>query len=283
MSTAEQERTSDCEACEHVLQAISAFARLHAIKLYRLTVTLPDSVPVLPCLDHEVMLHEGISPHAAMYIEETDNGGLHEVVCVPAKQSLEIDVVSTSGEHTNESHVRLVNLLRECLPNYTVRVNGPLWFRGDRRVARACRAQISLRDVLVSADFESLNRALNRLKTIGALMEKQSRVASWTVRTVTGPLLAVTGFVSYQILGSFTESLGDVWVQGLRYSIVGGLGAVFLYLGLKAVHLTEMANRVWKRSSEYGLILSERQRIADGSSSSIAPGPNVGLHSRSQQ
>jgi hypothetical protein len=34
-----------------------------------------------------------------------------------------------------------------------------------------------------------------------------------------------------------------------------------LYGGLKAVHLTEMANRVWKRSAEYGLILSERRRL----------------------
>lgn len=263
MSTVNQDGTSDCESCEHVLQAISTFARLHAIKLYRLTVTTPDSVPVLPCLDHEVMLHEGISPHAAMYIEETENGGLHEVVCIPTKQSLEIDTVSTSGEHTDESHARLVNLLRKCLPNYTIQINGPLWFRGDRRVSRACRAQLSLRDVLINTDFESLARSLNQLQIIGALMEKQSRVASWTVRTITGPLLAVAGFLSYQVLGLSTGALGDAWVQILRYSVVGCLGAVFLYFGLKAVHLTEIANRVWKRSSEYGLILSERKRIAD--------------------
>jgi len=39
------------------------------------------------------------------------------------------------------------------------------------------------------------------------------------------------------------------------------VGAFFLYYGLKAVHLTEMANRVWKRSAEYGLILTERNRL----------------------
>jgi len=38
-------------------------------------------------------------------------------------------------------------------------------------------------------------------------------------------------------------------------------GVFLLYAGLKAVHLTEMANRVWKRSAEYGLILSERRRL----------------------
>ena len=105
-------------------------------------------------------------------------------------------------------------------------------------------------------------RALDRLRAVGQLMEKQSRVASWTVRTVTGPMLAFAGFASYGILGLLTSHIGTTWVQGLRYAVVGGLGTVFLYLGLKAVHLTEMANRVWKRSAEYGLILDERRRLA---------------------
>jgi hypothetical protein len=39
------------------------------------------------------------------------------------------------------------------------------------------------------------------------------------------------------------------------------LGAVFLYFGLKAVQLTEMSNRVWKRTAEYNLILAERRRL----------------------
>ena len=76
---------------------------------------------------------------------------------------------------------------------------------------------------------------------------------------VTGPLLALVGFVSYGALGLLTAFVGVDWVQGLRYVVVGGAGTVFLYLGLKAVHLTEMANRVWKRSAEYGLILAERR------------------------
>ena len=32
---------------------------------------------------------------------------------------------------------------------------------------------------------------------------------------------------------------------------------VFLYYGLKAVQLTEMSNRVWKRTAEYNLILGD--------------------------
>ena len=95
-------------------------------------------------------------------------------------------------------------------------------------------------------------------------MEKQSRVASWSVRTVTGPLLALGGFLSYRVLGMLTESIGSVGVQALQYLTVGLLGAVFLYLGLKAVHLTEVAGRIWKRSAEYQLILRDRERLASG-------------------
>ena len=261
----------DCESCQRFFEAIAEFARLHAVKLYRLSVTLPEPMPVLPCLDHEAMLHEGISPHAAAYIEDLDSGGLHEVVCVPARRRIEVDIVSTAGEHTDESHRRLLERLRERFPDHRVVVNGPSWLRGDRRVARACRAQVPLRAILVDRDFERLRHALDQLRTIGTLMEKQSRVASWSMRTVTGPMLALGGFVSYQVLGSLTGELGADWVQWLQYGIVGTLGAVFLYLGLKAVHLTEMANRVWKRCSEYGLILRDRERAAARAASEAEP------------
>ena len=49
--------------------------------------------------------------------------------------------------------------------------------------------------------------------------------------------------------------------QERRYAIVGALGAAFFYYGMKAVHLTEIANRVWKRTAEYNLILAERKRL----------------------
>ena len=256
------EPSPDVASCERFVSVILEFARIHAVKLYRLTVDLPEPIPRLPCLDHEAMLHEDISPHAAFYIEDLDSGGLHEVVCVPARRRIEIDVVSTAGEHSVAAHERLVQRLSDRFAGYEVKIRGASWLRGDRRVARACRAQIPLRDVLVSPDFERLEAALERLGAIGRLMEKQSRVASWTMRTVTGPLLAFAGFASYGVLGLLTQQIGAVWVQGLRYAVVGSLGTAFLYLGLKAVHLTEMANRVWKRSSEYGLLLAERRRLA---------------------
>ncbi len=253
-------RSPDCESCQRFFDAVAEFARLHAVKLYRLSFTLPAGVPVLPCLDHEAMLHEGIAPHAAAYIEDLESGGLHEVVCVPARRRIEVDVVSTVGEHTQESHARLLDRLGQRFPDHRIIVNGPSWLRGDRRVARACRAQVPLRDILVGEDFPSLHLALEQLRTIAALMEKQSRVASWSVRTVTAPILAVAGVISYQVLGTFTDTLGEVAVQWTQYLAVGTLGTAFLYFGLKAVHLTEMANRVWKRCSEYTLILKDRER-----------------------
>ena len=253
--------TGDCESCRRFFEIVGERARLHAVKLYRLSVALPEPVPVLPCLDHEAMLHEGIPPHAAAYIEDLDGGGLHEIVCVPARRRIEVDIVSTDGEHTTASHARLVGFLRERFPGQTIQINGPSWLRGDTRVTRACRAQISLREVLMDDDMVRLTAALDRLKTIGGLMEKQSRVASWSVRTITGPLLAFAGFVTFQGLGALTGEIGAAWVQWLQVGTVGALGAVFLYLGLKAVHLTEVASRIWKRGSEYGLILAERRRL----------------------
>ena len=253
---------TDAAACREFLDALSAFARLHAVKMYRVSVPLPEPLPVLPCLDHEAKLHEGVPPHAAAYIEDIDGGGLHEVVCVPSRRRIEVDVVSTAGEHTQASHARLVDRLRRLFPRHRIAVEGPSWLRGDRRVARACRARAPLREVLTGCDFPRLHRAVDQLRAVSSVMEKQSRVASWSVRTVTGPLLAFGGFLSYQVLGMLTDRIGAVAVQGLQYLAVGLLGAVFLYLGLKAVHLTAVAGRIWKRSAEYQLILRDRERLA---------------------
>ena len=51
-------------------------------------------------------------------------------------------------------------------------------------------------------------------------------------------------------------------MTALRYTARRRCSArAFLYYGLKAVQLTEMSNRVWKRTAEYNLILAERQRL----------------------
>ena len=254
--------TADCQACTDVFEAVRVFADLRAIKLYRLEVPLDPPVPGLPCLDHEAMLHEGIAPHAAAYVETQDDGELHEIVLIPSRRRVEIDTASTVHEHSSEGRERLLGRLRDQFPDWTLSVNGLSWVRGDRRVARACRAQVPLREVLSGNDFDQLEVSLDRLRTVGALMEKQSRVASWSVRTVTGPMLAVLGFLVYQGLGRLAPQVGGVAISGLQAAVVGATGTLFLYFGLKAVHLTEMANRVWKRASEYRLILDERRRLA---------------------
>ena len=249
----------DCDVCDRFFAGVAEFARLRAVKLYRLQVEFAAAVPNLPCLDHEAVLHATVSPHVAAYIEDSETGELHEVAIIPSRHRVEIDVVSTFGEHTRSGLELLLGRLRGRFPDLSYVVNGLSWLRGDRRVAGACRAQVTLRQVLLDGDFDQLSRALDRLRIVAALMEKQSRVASWTVRTVTAPLLAVIGFLVYQGVGELVPEIGGQVVGSLQVLVVGVTGAVFLYLGLKAVHLTEMANRTWKRASEYGLIINERR------------------------
>jgi hypothetical protein len=245
-----------------VFEALQPFGRVLSVKLYRLQLNPPLEVPTLPCLDHEAMLHEGIPPHAAAYLQDATSGDIHELVVIPARRRVEVDTVSTFGEHSDESRARLVAHVQQRCPQHRVTVKGPSWWRGERRVAQACRAQVSLRDVLLGTDVPRVKAAIDRLATIGSLMEKESRVASWGVRTVTAPVLAAAGVGLFTVLGGLTSRLGETGVTALRYSLVTGLGVAFLYYGLKAVQLTEMANRVWKRTAEYNLILVERQRLA---------------------
>ena len=255
----------EADAYQQVAGALADSYRILSIKLYRLALEPAPAIPTLPCLDHEAMLHEGIAPHAAVYIEERSTGDLHEAVIVPGRRRIDIDVVSTFGECSPESRERLRDTLRNRFPEYVIGIKEPSRLRGDRRVAKACRAQVALRDVLLGSDLDRTSVAISRLQTIGALMEKESRVASWSVRTVTGPLLAGVGFVSFLLLGKLAPSLGSSSVETLRYIVVGVVGACFLYFGLKAVQLTEMSNRVWKRAAEYTLLIAERRRLEDGS------------------
>jgi hypothetical protein len=166
------------------------------------------------------------------------------------------------GECSPQAHERFLQTLKDKFPGLRIAAAGPSWLKGDLRVAKACRAQVTLRDVLTGADIEHTKASIDRLQTISVLMEKESRVASWGARTVMTPLMAVVGFLTYQLLGALGSRAGYGWAPALRYVIIGLLGGYFLYYGLKAVQLTQMANRVWKRSAEYGLILAERRKLA---------------------
>lgn len=248
-------------AVGQLLDTLRPFGPVLAMKLYRLTPDGMPTVPVLPCLDHEAMLHEGIAPHAAAYIQEAASGDLHEIVCIPAEQRIEIETVSTFGEHSPESQARLVGLLRAGMAGYRLEIKQPSWWRGERRVANACRAQVSLRDVLLNPDLASVKGQVDRLALVGTLMEKHSRAASWGIRTIMSPFLAATGVVLYVLVGALRPASED-WVAVMRYTLLAILGGWFLYYGMKAVQLTDMGNRVWKKSAEYSLILAERKRLA---------------------
>ena len=244
-----------------LLAALEPFGPVLAMKLYRLARADGPPVPILPCLDHEAMLHEGIAPHAAFYIQERASGDLHEIVFIPDERRLEIDGVSTLGEHSAESRDRLLALLKTRLPAFRVQVHEPSWWRGERRVAAACLAQVSLRDVLLGSDLDAVKVQVDRLATIGTIMEKHSRVASWGIRTVMSPLLGAVGVILFLLLGALEPTTGN-WLTIVRYGLLTLIGAWFLYYGMKAVQLTDMGNRVWKRSAEYNLILAERKRLA---------------------
>jgi hypothetical protein len=245
----------------HALDALQPFGSTLSIKLYRVQLEPRPEVPIIPCLDHEAMLHQPVLPHAAAYLQERATGDLHEVVFIPAKKRIQVDTASTWGENSPESHGRLLAFLRTAFPGHRIHVAGLSWWRGERRVADVCRAQVSLRQVLLHDDIAALRADVERLQLISSLMEKQSRVASWGMRTVTGPVLTASAVGLFVLLGGLVSVLGESGVTTLRYTLVGGLGATFLYYGLKAVQLTEMANRVWKRGAEYSLILAERRRL----------------------
>jgi hypothetical protein len=245
------------------LSRLGACGTILAVKIYRVDLDGTSlRLPVLPCLDHEAMLHQHVAPHISAYVLEPAQSEIHEVGVYPSRRWLQIDTVSTLGEFSGPSHARLLDTLKREFPDYRITVKHPSWWRGERRVAEACRAQITLHDVLIVEPSEQSKRQIDRLQMVGALMEKQSRVASWGVRTITGPLLAGAGVALYAVLGVIAPRVGIANVTALQYAIIGTLGAIFLYYGLKAVQLTDMANRVWKRASEYALIQSERRRIA---------------------
>ena len=54
----------------HILRELSAFGPVLAIKLYRIALDPVPAIPILPCLDHEAMLHARVAPHLAAYLQD---------------------------------------------------------------------------------------------------------------------------------------------------------------------------------------------------------------------
>ena len=71
-------------ACQQFIDSLAEVYLIRSIKLYRVKLDPAPIVPVLPCLDHEAMLHEAIPRHAAAYVEDPVSHDLHEVAVLPA-------------------------------------------------------------------------------------------------------------------------------------------------------------------------------------------------------
>lgn len=259
------------DGLNEALAQLQGLGTVLALKAYRVPLDSAGVIPVLPCLDHEAMLHQHVQSHLAAYLQLDGSPDIHEVVIYPGARRLQVDTASTIGEFSDAGHAALLGLLRQRFPGYSIRVHGPSLWRGERRVAAACRGQVSLREVLLGEPDDRVKRQIDRLQMIGSLMEKESRVASWGVRTITAQLLAAVGALVYAGIGYVAPQLGEGLASDLRYTVVGSLGAVFLYYGMKAVQLTEMANRVWKRATEYSVILAERRRLRPSGAAPAAP------------
>src|SRR5262245_25746320 len=207
------------------LARLGACGRLLAVKVYRVDPGPDLRVPVIPCLDHEAMLHQHVAPHVSAYLLEPTHNEIHEVGVYPASHTLKVDTVSTLGEFSPASHRALTGALAREFPGFRIDVIHPSWWRAERRVADACRAQLTLRDVLIGDPSDALKRQIDKLQIVGALMEKQSRVASWGVRTIAGQILAAIGVMLYATLGAVAPRLGLVYVSELQYVVVGTIGA----------------------------------------------------------
>ena len=83
-----------CEFSNQFFSDVETFSHLRAMKLYRLHVAQAQTVPRIPCLDHEAMLHEGIAPHAAAYVEDRETGELHEIVLIPYRSIPEVPMLA---------------------------------------------------------------------------------------------------------------------------------------------------------------------------------------------
>jgi hypothetical protein len=243
----------------HFLDTLARENRLFCVKTFR--VDLAAGLPVIPCLDHEAQLQGDPAPHISVYLEDAQ-GELHEIGLIASHRRIVVDMPSTFAETSPEARDRMCRRLRELFPGKEVALKSLSFLRGDRRVAQVIRAQLRLRDVLCGEDGPALRWSLEKLRAISDLMEKESRVYSWGVRTMM-PIIGGAGVATFLFIGMFRHSVATQTIEILRSGTVTVLTAGFLYFGLKAVYLTELGTRVWKRATEYKLILDARRSASD--------------------
>lgn len=259
---------SDAAACCEFLKTLTRNHRLYCIKTHR--IELPPDLPVIPCLDHEAQLTGHADPHISVYLEDS-GGDVHEVGLIPVSRSIVVDVASTMAETSREATQQLVGQLRKLFPGSSVSAKSPSILRGDRRVSVLLRAQLRLRDVLHGNDGPDLRFNLEKVRAISDLMEKELRVYSWSVRTMS-PVLGGAGVAAYIAIGIFKHNMSDKEIETIRAVSAFIFSTVFLYFGMRAVYLTELATRVWKRATEYKLILDARKNAAKVATSRVLAG-----------
>src|SRR5438093_409383 len=110
------------------LQALREIGDVLALKEYRVNIEPAPRIPILPCLDHEALLHEGIAPHLAAYVRDR-TGNLHEAVWIPKELRIDVDVASTMNECTEESQSRFIAALAERFPDHQVHATPVSWLK----------------------------------------------------------------------------------------------------------------------------------------------------------
>lgn len=258
MSAIPSAPTASAEAAPFIqfLEALGTDHTVLCAKAFR--VELSCDLPLIPCLDHEAQLQGNPAPHISAYLEDR-NGEFHEVGLIASEHRIVVDAPSTMAETSTAGRDAMVALLRQRFPEYSIVVKQPSWLRGDARVAQVIRSQLLLRDIMKGEETAEVRWSLEKIKAISDLMEKESRVFSWGTRTMT-PALGGTGVAMYLFIGLFRSDLTPHELGLLRSVTVAILTGAFLYFGLKAVYLTGLGTRVWKRATEYKLILDARKR-----------------------
>jgi|GEM_PF-1619253 hypothetical protein len=231
-----------------------------SLKTYRIPLTLDDgSIPITPCLSHEAQLHEHDLPHVGGYVQHCETGRLMGLVYVPLMRRIIVEEESPDAEH---EITEICTFLRLRFPEHDVRVARLRAYSAYVRARVVAEAHLPIIDVLTSDDYEPVQMHLSQLNGIAVLMEKESRVSSWGIRTAYAPLAAAVAFVLILLFPSKAAGVTEYeWLDWMRIVLLLLFGASFLYYGLKAVQLTKTATRLNKRIREYEFVLDWRARV----------------------
>ncbi len=174
-------------------------------------------------------------------------------------------IVEEESEASEAELAEMIDFLKERFPEHEVRVERLRRGSAFVRARDVAEAHLPLECVLCSTDELGIRKQLERLNGISQLMEKESRVTSWGMRTAYPPLIAAIAFL---LVLAFPGDWNDVTSGSLgalaRLASIFAVGGAFLYYGLKAVQLTKSATRLAKRIREYDFILTAR-KVQQGS------------------